>query len=80
MAEKLKIISLGGLNEVGKNITVFEYKNDILVVDCGVGFPDGEMYGVDILSCPYHELARDLGCEKAVLCICHMDKSIIQTL
>lgn len=33
-----------------------------------------EMYGVDILSCPYHELAKELGCEKAVLCICHMDK------
>ena len=49
MAEKLKIISLGGLNEVGKNMTVFEYKNDILVVDCGVGFPDGEMYGVDVV-------------------------------
>ncbi len=49
MAEKLKIISLGGLNEVGKNITVFEYKNDILVVDCGIGFPDGEMYGIDVV-------------------------------
>ena len=33
-----------------------------------------EMYGVDILSCPYHELAKELGEEKAVLCICHMDK------
>ena len=33
-----------------------------------------EMFGVDILSCPYHELARELGNEKAVLCICHMDK------
>ena len=37
-----------------------------------------EMYGVDILSCPYHELARDLGNEKAVLCICHMDKEYSQ--
>lgn len=37
-----------------------------------------EMYGVDILSCPYHELARDLGCEKAVLCICHMDKAYMK--
>ena len=33
-----------------------------------------DMYGVDILSCPYHELAKEAGCEKAVLCICHMDK------
>ena len=36
------------------------------------------MYGVDILSCPYHELARDLGEEKAVLCICHMDKAYMK--
>lgn len=49
MAEKLKIISLGGLNEIGKNMTVFEYGNDILVVDCGMGFPDDEMYGVDVV-------------------------------
>ena len=37
-----------------------------------------EMFGVDILSCPYHELARELGDEKAVLCICHMDKAYMQ--
>ena len=37
-----------------------------------------DLYGVDILSCPYHELARGLGCEKAVLCICHMDKAYMQ--
>ena len=37
-----------------------------------------EMFGVDILSCPYHELARDLGTEKAVLCICHMDKAYMK--
>ena len=49
MAEKLKIIALGGLNEVGKNLTVYEYGADILVVDCGLGFPDDEMYGVDIV-------------------------------
>ena len=49
MASKLKIISLGGLNEIGKNLTVYEYGNDILVVDCGLGFPDDEMYGVDIV-------------------------------
>ena len=40
MAEKLKIISLGGLNEIGKNLTVYEYGGDIIVVDCGMGFPD----------------------------------------
>ncbi len=47
MAEKLKIISLGGLNEIGKNMTVYEYGQDIIVVDVGIGFPDDDMYGVD---------------------------------
>ena len=37
-----------------------------------------EMYGVDILSCPYHEIAKQLGTEKAVLCICHMDKAYMK--
>ena len=49
MAEKLKIIPLGGLDEIGKNITVFEYGKDMIIVDCGVGFPDEEMYGVDLV-------------------------------
>ena len=49
MAEKLKIIPLGGLDEIGKNITVLEYGRDMIVVDCGVGFPDEEMYGVDLV-------------------------------
>ena len=48
MAEKLKIISLGGLNEIGKNITVLEYGKDIIIVDCGLGFPEDDMYGVDL--------------------------------
>ena len=49
MAEKLKIIPLGGLDEIGKNITVLEYGKDMIVVDCGVGFPDDDMYGVDLV-------------------------------
>ena len=49
MAEKLKIIPLGGLDEIGKNITVLEYGKDMIVIDCGVGFPDEEMYGVDLV-------------------------------
>ena len=49
MAEKLKIIPLGGLDEIGKNITVFEYGKDMIAVDCGVGFPDEDMYGVDLV-------------------------------
>ncbi len=46
---KLKIIPLGGLGEVGKNITVFEYKDDIMVIDCGLSFPDDEMLGIDVV-------------------------------
>ncbi len=47
--KKLKVIPLGGLGEIGKNITVFEYGNDILVVDCGMAFPDDEMLGIDLV-------------------------------
>ena len=46
---KLKIIPLGGLHEIGKNITVFEYENEIIVVDCGLSFPDDDMLGVDLV-------------------------------
>ena len=45
----LKIIPLGGLDEIGKNCTVFEYENDIIIVDCGMSFPDSDMPGVDIV-------------------------------
>ena len=49
MAEKLKIIPLGGLDEIGKNCTVVEYGKDMIVIDCGVAFPDEDMYGVDLV-------------------------------
>ena len=49
MKEKLKIIPLGGLNEIGKNMTVIEYGQDIFVIDCGLAFPDNEMLGVDLV-------------------------------
>ena len=48
-ASKLKIIPLGGLHEIGKNITVFEYENEIIVVDCGLSFPDDDMLGIDLV-------------------------------
>ena len=47
--DNLKIIPLGGILEVGKNLTVFEYKNDIILVDCGLGFPEDDMLGVDLV-------------------------------
>ena len=49
MVQKLKIIPLGGLGEIGKNMTVLEYGSDIIVVDCGMGFPDEDMYGIDVV-------------------------------
>ena len=48
-SSKLKIIPLGGLHEVGKNITVFEYENEIIVVDCGLSFPEDDMLGIDLV-------------------------------
>ena len=49
MAEKMKIIPLGGLDEIGKNMTVYEYGGEMIVVDCGMGFPGDDMYGVDLV-------------------------------
>ncbi|WP_341877414.1 ribonuclease J [Defluviitalea saccharophila] len=46
---KLKIIPLGGLGEIGKNITVFEYNENIIVIDCGLAFPEDEMLGIDLV-------------------------------
>lgn len=47
--KKLKIIPLGGLDEIGKNMTAYEYGGDIIVVDCGIGFPEQDMFGVDVV-------------------------------
>jgi len=47
--KKLKVIPLGGLQEIGKNITVFEYEDDIIIVDCGVAFPEDDMLGIDMV-------------------------------
>ena len=45
----VRIIPLGGLNEIGKNMTVFECSNDMFILDCGLAFPDADMPGVDIV-------------------------------
>ena len=47
--QRLKVISLGGLQEIGKNMTVFEYNNDIIIVDCGLAFPEDDMLGIDLV-------------------------------
>lgn len=46
---KVKIIPLGGMNEIGKNLTAIEYKNDIVIIDCGLKFPDEDMFGIDLV-------------------------------
>jgi len=67
MAEKLKIIPLGGLNEIGKNLTVYEYGKDMIIVDCGIGFPDDEMYGVDVVIPDISYLVKNANHIRAVL-------------
>ena len=57
--QQLKIIPLGGLHEIGKNLTLLEYKNDILIIDCGLSFPDDEMYGIDIVIPDFTYLIRN---------------------
>jgi ribonuclease J len=48
-ATKIKIIPLGGLSEIGRNMTAFEYKDEILIIDCGLSFPEDDMLGIDIV-------------------------------
>ena len=47
--QKLKVIPLGGLGEIGKNMTAIEYADELIVIDCGIAFPDESMYGVDLI-------------------------------
>ena len=57
--EQLKIIPIGGLHEIGKNMTVLEYGNDILIIDCGLSFPNDEMYGIDIVIPDFSYLIKN---------------------
>ena len=57
--ENLKIIPLGGIEEIGKNITVFEYGNDIVLVDCGVAFPEEDMLGIDLVIPDFSYLEKN---------------------
>ncbi len=63
---KVKIFSLGGLNEIGKNITCIECENDIIVIDCGIGFPDDDMLGVDLVIPDFSYLQNNVEKVRAV--------------
>ena len=64
---KVKIIPLGGLNEIGKNITAIECGDDIIVIDCGFGFPDEEMLGIDLVIPDFTYLKDNIDKVRAVL-------------
>ena len=64
---KIKAFLLGGLNEIGKNMTVLEYKNDIVVIDCGLIFPEDEMLGIDIVIPDVSYLVKNKDRIKALL-------------
>ncbi len=64
---KLRVMMLGGLQEIGKNITVLEYESDIIVVDCGMGFPDEDMPGVDLVIPDFTYLIQNANRVRAVL-------------
>lgn len=57
--KKLRILPLGGLGEIGKNMTVLEYGRDLIIVDCGVMFPDSDMYGIDLVLPQFDYVVRN---------------------
>jgi ribonuclease J len=67
MKNKLNIIPLGGMEEVGKNIVVFEYGDDLIVVDCGLAFPEAEMLGIDLVIPDFTYLLNNREKIRAVL-------------
>jgi len=64
---KLKVFSLGGLQEIGKNITVFEYGQDIIVVDCGIAFPEDDMLGIDLVIPDFSYLMQNKNRVRAII-------------
>lgn len=67
ITSKLHIASLGGLHEIGKNITMIEYEDDIIVIDCGVAFPDEDMLGIDLVTPDFSYLEKNKDKIRAIL-------------
>jgi len=66
-SEKLRVMMLGGLNEIGKNIAVIEYGEDIIVIDCGLAFPDEDMLGIDLVIPDISYLEKNADRVRAIL-------------
>lgn len=64
---KVRVMMLGGLNEIGKNIAVIEYENDIIVIDCGLAFPDEDMLGVDLVIPDFTYLEKNASNIRGIL-------------
>ena len=71
---KIKVMALGGLNEIGKNMTVVEYKDEIIVIDAGMSFPEDEMLGVDIVIPDINYLVKN---KDKYLPFNHKDKILV---
>ncbi|MBQ4590521.1 MAG: ribonuclease J [Clostridia bacterium] len=64
---KVRVMMLGGLNEIGKNIAVIEYENDMIIIDCGLAFPDEDMLGVDLVIPDFTYLEKNVDRIRAIL-------------
>ncbi|HEX6386461.1 MAG TPA: ribonuclease J [Anaerolineae bacterium] len=67
MAKNLRIVPLGGLGEIGKNMTVYEYGRNIIVVDCGIMFPESDMYGIDLVLPDFNYIIENQDTVRGIL-------------